>query len=46
MTTYECYTIGSSLIEADSAEEARIIFADLILSETMEEFIAADEVEE
>jgi len=41
MTLYEVYAKGSQMIEADSAEEARQIYADLVQSEPTEEFIYA-----
>ena len=46
MPLYEVYVKGSGMIEADSADEARQIYMDLISSEVTEEFIYAEEVEE
>ena len=46
MTTYECYTRGSTLIEAETAEQARRIFSELVWSEPTETMIAAIEIEE
>lgn len=45
MKVFECYTRGSHLIEAETADEARQIFADLVQSEPTSEFISAEEVE-
>lgn len=46
MNLYECYVKGSVMIEAESAEEARVIYAEFVASEPTEEFIYAEEVEE
>lgn len=45
MKLFEVYTKGSQMIEAETADEARTIFAELIQSEPTEEFIYAEEVE-
>ena len=46
MRLYECFVKGSTMVEAESPEEARGIYAQLVASEPTEEFIYAEEVEE
>ena len=45
MTLYEVYAKGSQMIETETADEARQIYADLVQSEQTSEFIYAEEVE-
>ena len=43
---YEVYAKGSHIIEADSADEARGIYAILVASEPTADFIYAEEIED
>ncbi|HEY4713823.1 MAG TPA: hypothetical protein VIH30_06240 [Aquirhabdus sp.] len=43
---YEVFAKGSQIIEADSADEARGIYAILVASEPTEDFIFAEEIED
>jgi hypothetical protein len=45
MPLFECYTRGSHLIEADNADEARKLFAELVLSDPTSDHIAAIETD-
>jgi len=45
MPLFECFTKGIQLIEADNADEARKLFAELVLSEPTSGHIAAIETE-
>lgn len=44
MAIFECFTKGTIEIEADTAEEARAAFADLIASQPTADFIFAEEI--
>ena len=43
---YEVFAKGSQIIEADSADEARKIYAELVSSEPTADFIYAEEIED
>jgi len=43
---YEVFAKGSQIIEADSSDEARQIYAELVASEPTADFIYAEEIEE
>ena len=45
MAIFEVFAKGSQMIVADTADEARQIYADLIQSEPTENFIFAEEFE-
>lgn len=45
MKTFECYTRGSAIIEAETEQQAREIFAEMVMGEPTDEIIAAIEVD-